>query len=316
MGINETDVFQLRMDTFTPSDRRMDAFPSVRYEVPPTYQSDALVIKYPVDCEVTATIESHTVYLERGDLLFIAPYARHRTHQMVPGGLQANVSIRPSRVWEVLPRIGMTVNPIRSFLEQCTQPSGPLFLHLPAHGLDFDRDFFTDAAGFFIRHTSPSEAELLLWENRLERLLLKLLRLPEIQALEPERTRADADSLSRILGYIQRNLETATLKDAAADLGWNASHLSRYIRNRTGRSFTEIVQVLRLDEASTLLIHTDISVDEAMVRTGYSGKANFYAIFRQRFGMTPARYRQSHREGKARQAAFDTDQPQTGEILP
>ena len=269
----------------------MDAFPSVKYEVPPTYQSDAVAITYAHDSAVTVQIESHTVYLERGDILLKAPFVLNCNHVMRPGGSMFNVVLRPSKVAEALPRVFLTVNPIHSFLRECTLPGGPLFLHLHTHDLNFDRAFFMEAADYCIHHSDAGEAQMLLWENRLERVLLTLLTDPEIQAQQSEVAGRDAGRLSRILGYIQRHLDAVTLHDTADALGWNASHLSRYIKQCTGRSFTDIVQVLRLDEASMLLIHSDCTVEDAMAQVGYTGKANFYALFHQRFGTTPARYR-------------------------
>ena len=291
--LDRNNIYHLRMNDFTAPDRRMDAFPSVRYDVPPTYLADMISVHYAMDSAVTMLFEAHTVYMESGDILLTAPFAAHRAHLMQPGGRLVNVVLRPARVCEALPRLFMLENPIRDFLERCTLSIGPLFLHLPTHALVFDRAFFPEAADFCIHNPDSDPRAMLLWESRLEQLLLTLMEHPEIQARKAELSGTQAHNLSQILGYIQRHLSTASLRGAADELGWNASHLSRYIKQYTGRSFTEILQVLRLDEATTLLTHTDCTVEDAMVRVGYAGKANFYAIFRQRFGVTPVEYRRS-----------------------
>lgn len=288
-------IFYLRMSDFASPQRRMDAFPSVKYEVPPTYQSDAISLKYAEDSAATVQVENHAVYLEEGDILLIAPFARHSMHVMRPGGGSLNVVLRPALVKDALPRLFMTANPIRGFLERCVQPGGPLFLHLRCRELAFDREVFAEAAEFCVRHADPGPLEMLLWENRLERALLTLLDYPQIQAQGAELFGVDAGNLSQILDHIQRRLEDVTLTETARALGWNASHLSRYIKQRTGRSFTDIVQVLRLDEASTLMASEGATVEEAMARVGYTGKAHFYALFRQRFGVTPAQYKRQRK---------------------
>lgn len=297
--VDSENVYRLSMNEFVPPDRRMDAFPSVRYEVPPAYLADTLALKYMADSAATIQIESHTVYVEAGDLLLIAPYAAHRVHPMRSEARVINVVFRPARVAEALPRLFAFGNPIRDFLAGCTQPSGPLFLHLPVHDLDFDRAFFELASDYCTRTPRPDPVRLLLLENHLERILLTLLEDPAIQSQKAELSDAEAGSLSRILGYIQRHLDRVTLREAADELGWNASHLSRYIKRRTGRAFTDIVQVLRMDEASVLLTRGDCTVEEAMTRVGYAGKANFYAVFQRRFGCTPAQYRRAWRERAA-----------------
>ena len=290
-------ILHLQMDAFVPPERRVDAFYSVPYEEPPTYLADSIMIKYASDCAVTAQIESHTAYLEAGDLMLVAPFARHRFHTLVPGGQIAVVALRPSAVRAALPRVFLFENAVRRFLERCAQPNGPLFLHLKSRTLDFDRAYFAEAIAFYRGGGARDEAALLLWEGRLERLLLTLLRDAGIGGQQPELCGAEANNLSHILGYIQRNLSDVSLQDAARELGWNASHLSRYLKARTRRSFTDIVQVLRLDEAATLLAHSDLPVEAVMERAGYTGRAHFYAIFRQRFGVTPAKYRRARRSG-------------------
>ena len=59
--------YRLSMDDFVAPDRRMDAFPSKRYEVPPVYVSDAVSVTYPADCDVTVRVESQTLFLEKGE---------------------------------------------------------------------------------------------------------------------------------------------------------------------------------------------------------------------------------------------------------
>ena len=289
-------IEHLNMNDFTEPDRRMDAFPSRKFDIPPTYLGDTIGIHYASGTDVTVQIEKQTVYMEDGDILLLAPYAVHRTHLMNTDGDIFNIVLRPSKTAEVFPRLFLYDNPVRAFLENCMMPNGPLFLHLPVHSLVFDRAFFPEASTFYRHNTRPDRQSMLLWENRLEHLFLELLAAPELQTGKTEPVSNSSNNLSRILGYVQRNLSTVSLQSTAADLGWNASHLSRYIKQRTGRSFTDIIRVLRLDEATTLLSHTDLSVDEIMEQVGYSGKANFYTIFNERFGVTPFQYRLSQKK--------------------
>ncbi len=298
-------VFHLRMDDFVPPDRRMDAYPSRKFDVPRSYRSDAVTIACALDSVVTMQIESHVVYMEAGDLVLLAPFTTRRAHIMQPGGGLVNVVLRTTRVREALPRLFETSNPIGDFLENCSAGNGPMFLHLHTRGLDFDRAVFPEAASFFVSNRNAGALSRLLWENRVERALLTLTSYPQIQSQAAEFAGTEARELSRVLDCMQRRLSTATLADTARMLGCSPSHLSRMIRRRTGRSFTDILQVLRLDEASNLLCHTDCTVDEAMAMVGYTGKANFYSLFRQRFGTTPAVYRSAVQRGNGAEEDAD-----------
>lgn len=283
--------FHLRMDDFVAPSRRMDAFPSMQYDIPRTYLPDTVTFKYPMDADVTFIVGDRPVYVDAGSLLFIAPYLTYSEHYMQPGGTILNIVMRPSRIRDALPRVFETANPIRYFLEQCGQKNGPSFLHLQSVDSPFDGEFFRQFAAFCIGSADHDPLELLMWESRFELILLRILSRQEHYTFHSGSSLAQSDVLSQVIGYVQRNLSTATLEGAAGHLGWNMPYLSRHIKNQTGRTFSAIVQVLKLDEAANLLRSTRLSVEDVMARVGYTGKAHFYEIFLLRFGVTPAQYR-------------------------
>lgn len=306
----EEDIFFLRMDDFVPASRRSDGFLAVRYTRPPVYRSDSLMLKCPLGSGMTMFVEGRAAYLSPGDLLFVAPFATHTLHQMDAAGELVNVVLRPGALRECLPRLFLAPSPLRGFLEQCAEGKGPRFLLMRtspfpevAGGLSSLADFYRDVrdreeggSEGRRREKSPKEkareeGEFLLREGELEHLLLSALG----KGAEFSLPLTEEDLLSQVLGYVQGHLSTVSLKETAGETGYHASYLSRYLKERTGKSFTEIVQVLRLDEACTLLMRTSLTVEEVMEQVGYTGKAHFYALFQERFGLSPAAYRRRNR---------------------
>ncbi len=72
-------------------------------------------------------------------------------------------------------------------------------------------------------------------------------------------------------------------------------HLSRTVRKVLGCTPTQFVNGLRLTYAANLLLHTDQPILEISHTIGIDNLSYFYRIFKQRFGVTPARFRaQAH----------------------
>ena len=74
------------------------------------------------------------------------------------------------------------------------------------------------------------------------------------------------------------------------DLYW----LSKEIKKRTGKTYTELLQQKRLNQAAYLLSTTSISVMNVAMAVGYDNISYFHRIFQKEFGMTPRRYRVAH----------------------
>ncbi len=77
--------------------------------------------------------------------------------------------------------------------------------------------------------------------------------------------------------------------------GRSLEHVSRVLRQRTGRTPTEFLNEVRLDRAAALLANSGTDLLDIAAECGFQGISHFFASFRRRFGLTPRRYRLRHR---------------------
>ncbi|HEX4234340.1 MAG TPA: AraC family transcriptional regulator [Caldimonas sp.] len=86
---------------------------------------------------------------------------------------------------------------------------------------------------------------------------------------------------------------------AAAELGMSESRFSRFFRRATGNSFTDFVNLVRVNRACHLLMETERRVTDICYEVGFHNVANFNRRFRDIKGMTPTEFRQQseHRFG-------------------
>jgi AraC-like DNA-binding protein len=110
---------------------------------------------------------------------------------------------------------------------------------------------------------------------------------------------------AHVMANMQENLQTSRLSRV---LGLSASRLTHVVKEQTGESVTRHVRLLRLSKAKDLLEHTNLSIGQIAVRTGWPDLHYFTRLFRKSFGMTPSQYRQSVFSNSTLMAAGIDDQ--------
>ena len=101
--------------------------------------------------------------------------------------------------------------------------------------------------------------------------------------------------IEKIMSYINNNFnENITLGDAAKIAGMAEVSLSRFFKLRTGKTFIETLNEVRLGHATRMLIDTTNSVNEIAYKCGFNNMSNFNRIFKKKKESTPKEFRQSY----------------------
>ncbi len=100
----------------------------------------------------------------------------------------------------------------------------------------------------------------------------------------------------KIRWFVKKNLfKKTTLNDAADAVFLSPKYLSRYFRQKTGRSFRDYKVDLKVKEAEKLLLGTGRSVAEIAEKLGYANVESFSRIFKKRAGASPSDFRNRSR---------------------
>ena len=97
----------------------------------------------------------------------------------------------------------------------------------------------------------------------------------------------------RTLRYIEEHYNDGSLNELACLLHYDFAWLSREIKRKTGKTYTELVQEKRLSQACYFLKNTNMSVDDIAVQVGYDNVSYFHRLFKKELGVTPHHYRKS-----------------------
>jgi AraC family transcriptional regulator len=93
----------------------------------------------------------------------------------------------------------------------------------------------------------------------------------------------------------ERFREAPTASEIAASVGVHPSHLARCFRAYYRESLGGCVRRLRLEWAAGELVRSDVPLAFLANEAGFVDQSHFTRAFKNRFGMTPARYRAAHR---------------------
>ncbi len=98
----------------------------------------------------------------------------------------------------------------------------------------------------------------------------------------------------KIIDYITAHYkEKISLENIAAIEYLSISYLSRYIKEASGLSFSEILSLTRCEEAERLLSATNKTVDQIAVEVGFANRKHLYTQFMRWFSKSPSEYRKS-----------------------
>ena len=95
----------------------------------------------------------------------------------------------------------------------------------------------------------------------------------------------------RVLSYVETRYASGSLTELAESLHYDLYSLSREIKRRTGKTYTQLVQEKRLAQAAFLLKNTDRNVDDIAHAVGYENMGYFHRIFKEAFGLSPRGYK-------------------------
>ncbi len=102
----------------------------------------------------------------------------------------------------------------------------------------------------------------------------------------------NSERIEKVYHYIKDNYGKKIMLEEAADLvNMSVISFSRLIKQRTGKSFVEFTNEIRLGYATRWLIESNKSIAEICFECGFNNLSNFNRIFKKKQGCTPSEFR-------------------------
>ena len=102
----------------------------------------------------------------------------------------------------------------------------------------------------------------------------------------------NSEKIEKIYNFIKNNFDKKIMLDEAAEmLNMSTVSFGRLIKQRTGKTFVEFTNEIRLGYATRLLIETNKSISEICYECGFNNISNFNRTFKRKQGVTPSEFR-------------------------
>lgn len=251
----------------------------------PEHTHDYIEAVYMCAGQTTHIINGKEFVLKEGELLFLGQNARQ---EILPAGendIAVNFIIQPSFFDKTLEMLGAEETPIKNFLlSSLFGGDNQGYLHFKVSGVLPVQNLIENLIWTLINNTSNKRN---INQTTMGLLFMQLLNHTDKLVYESREDRA----IMQIFCYIEENYKNGSLTEAARLLHYDFYWLSREIKNRTGKTYTEHLQEKRLSQAAFLLKNTDLSVEEIALAVGYENKSYFHRIFNEKYKVSPKKYR-------------------------
>ncbi|MCI5829521.1 MAG: AraC family transcriptional regulator [Treponema sp.] len=99
--------------------------------------------------------------------------------------------------------------------------------------------------------------------------------------------------VKRAILFVDSNLAVKfTRKDICSQINTNEDYLTRVFRKEMGMGLWDYINILRLEEAKSLLTYTGLTIKEVAQRCGFTTSAYLCNCFKRRFNISPDSIRQ------------------------
>jgi AraC-like DNA-binding protein len=164
----------------------------------------------------------------------------------------------------------------------------------------------------FSRETTQALAPRILslnQKNGFDSVLELLSILHDLSISRDMRSLSDASFTNEHFTYKSRRIEKAfeymnnnydksiTLGEVAKLVNMTEVSFSRFIKKRTGNTFIDSLNEIRLGHASRMLIDTTHSIAEISYNCGFNNISNFNRIFKKKKTCTPKEFRENFNSG-------------------
>lgn len=241
----------------------------------------------------THIVDGNKVVLGQGDLLFLNQNAMQEIFPAQKADIAVNFIILPEFFNMAFSMMGAEDNMLKEFLvgTLCGKNDRTSYLY------------------FHVAEILPIQnlVENMVWTifydlsnkrscNQITMGLLLLQLLNHMDKMETGSSQFDKELAGGVLSYVEEHYKNGSLSELADIMGYDVYWLSREIKKRTGKTYKELLQTRRMNQAVYLLTSSTLPVADIIEAVGYDNTSYFYRKFKEKYGVSPKEYRERQRQ--------------------
>lgn len=271
----------------------MDIRTHTRFIEFPKHKHDYIEIIYMCSGRTVHLINGETnVLLEAGDLLFLNQHAFHAIEAAGENDIAINFIVLPE-FFDVAFNMLEGENELRNFIVSslCQDTGRSDYLHFKVADILPVQNLIENMIWSLLEkknHVSKIN------QTTMGLLFLNLMNYTDKIVQNGENQKENALVMAA-LRYIEEEYRHANLTELSESMGEPLYSYSRLVKQNTGYTFKELLQMKRLNKAVQLLTETRLSVSDIILAVGYDNTSYFHRVFRKKYGMSPREYREKLR---------------------
>lgn len=136
-----------------------------------------------------------------------------------------------------------------------------------------------------------SAAQPVWYQCKVLELAVTFLVQPEQELFCTRQQRLAQERVEQVIFLLQQNLAAPpTLEELGKKIGCSHFYLSRIFSAQSGKTISQYLRALRMDQAAELLRAGEHNVTEVALEVGYNSLSHFSAAFHEAFGCCPGLY--------------------------
>ncbi len=260
--------------------------PHTRFVHFPEHTHDYIEAIYMCKGKTEHIINDEHITLNQGELLFLSQNARQEIMTASKNDIAVNFIILPEFFDKALLMLESEETPIKKFLIDCilNKNSNTPYLHFKVADILPIQNLVENLVWTLLNNQQNKRSII---KTTMGLLILQLINhTDKLTYINP-----DEQIVMRVLSYIEENYKNGSLSELSRILHYDFAWLSREIKRKTGKTYTELVHNKRMSQAAYLLKNTHINIDEIALQTGYENISYFHRLFYKTYKKTPREYR-------------------------
>lgn len=262
--------------------------PHTRFVHFPKHRHNYIEVIYMCKGSTVHIVDGNRVVLQEGDLLFLNQNA---VQEILPAGeadIAVNFIILPQFFDTAFEMIGADDNLLRDFLvgSLCRNNQAVSYLYFHVAEVLPIQNLVENMVWSVLHNTLNKRSS-----NQITMGLLILQLLNYMDKMETGEKQVDQEFVISVLNYIETKYKDGSLSELSELMGYDLYWMSREIKKKTGKTYKELLQTKRMNQAAYMLANTKIPVSEIIQMVGYDNSSYFYRKFKERYGVSPKEFR-------------------------
>lgn len=253
----------------------------------PDHYHDDYELLFVSDGHADFTVSNKKYLIEKGSLVFLSRYEEHRFDNKSPNYKCYFILFNNELIDEIVGDLILT-----SIFKNRNESFN--------HVLDM-RDELNVLVDLFKKINEEYRYNG-LYSSTLLSLYLKqiliIVRRKRPDAFQEIKTQID-EEIGKIQEYIDINCaQEIKIAEIAESFYVSPQYLSKAFKNRTGYSPKQYLTKIRISKAKSMLVNSNMSIQEIAFRVGFGDESNFIRVFKKYETISPNKYRNNAKEVK------------------